>query len=119
MDHAIDRITEVAETWASMARLMDDTQWVLTMRMLGLSGAWSMPQGESHAMFQEKIPAFTEAALSGMFAAMSGSSPDKVVRETLAPISSKASANRDRLVSRGPLVFGRRAAENRTLLNGV
>lgn len=112
MYQAIDRIGEVAETWATVAQLLDDTQWVLTMRLLGLSGAWSLPDGESQAMIGEKIPAFTEAALSGTFAMMSGGSPDRVFRKTLEPISSKASANRQRLVGRGPLVFGRSAARN-------
>ena len=112
MNQAIDRIGEVAETWAAVAQLAEDTQWVLAMRLLGLSGVWSLPYGESQAMIDEKFPAFTEAALSGTFAMMSGGSPDRVFRETLEPISSKASANRERLVGRGPLVFGRCAARN-------
>ncbi|MDU9004869.1 antifreeze protein [Sedimentitalea todarodis] len=112
MNHAIDRIGEVTETWTSVAQLMADTRWVLTMRLLGLSGAWSMPEGESQTMIGEKIPAFTEAALSGTFAMMSGGSLDRVFRESLEPISSKARANRERLFGRGPLVFGRTVAWN-------
>ncbi len=112
MNHAIDRFGDVAEIWATVARLAEDTHCVLTLRLLGLSGVWSMPEGESQAMIGEKIPAFTEAALNGMFAMMSGGSPDRVFREALEPISSKASANRERLVEYGPLVFGRRAARN-------
>ncbi|WP_424984708.1 hypothetical protein [Microbulbifer sp. S227A] len=112
MNQAIDRFGEMADTWASVAKLMADTQWVLTMRLLGLSGAWSLPEGESQAMIGEKYPAFIEAFLSGTFAMMSGDSPDRVFRETLEPISSKASANRERLIDRGPLVFGQRVAGN-------
>lgn len=112
MYQAIDRMGEVVQNWMAVAQLATDTQWVLTMRLMGLSGAWSLPDGESQAMIGEKIPAFTEAALSGTFAMMSGGSPDRVFRETLEPISSKASANRERLVERGPLVFGRRASTN-------
>lgn len=112
MNQAIDRIADAVETCATVTQLLDDTLWVLTIRVLGLSGVWPLPDGESQTMFGEKIPAFTEAALSGTFAMMSGGSPDRVFRETLEPISSKASANRQRLVGRGPLVFGRSVARN-------
>lgn len=108
MNQAIDRFGDMADTWVAVTRLMADTQCVLTMRLLGLSGVWSLPEGESQAMVGEKVPVFTEAALSGTFAMMSGRSPHKVFRETLKPISSKASANRERLEDRGPLIFGRR-----------
>jgi hypothetical protein len=112
MKHTIERFGDVVETWTAVMRLVDDAQWVLTMRLLGLSGGWSMPEDERDAMIREKLPAFTEAALSGTFAAMSGRSPAHVVRETLEPISSKASANRARLQDSGPRLFGRGITPN-------
>lgn len=102
MKEAIERIGDVAETWAAVVQLLDDTHYVLTARLLGLSGILAMPDGERQTMMSEKLPAFTEAALSGTFTALSGGSPDRIVRDTLEPISSKASANRARLQRRDP-----------------
>lgn len=107
MKDSIERVSDAIQTWTTVMRLANDTQWVLTMRMLGMSGAWSMPREEHQTMIQEKLPAFTEAAFSGAFSAMSGDNLNHVVLKTLEPISSKASANRERLQQRGPLLFGR------------
>ncbi|WP_380995478.1 antifreeze protein [Sedimentitalea sp. HM32M-2] len=78
----------------------------MTMRILGLTGAWSVPESESGDMIQEKAPAFTEALVAGTLTALSGRGPDRVMKAIVEPISEKASANRVRLTDYGPRFFG-------------
>lgn len=106
MHDAIDRANDMAKTWAAFAQLTADTQVVMAMRIMGLSGAWHVPDDENTEMVAEKMPAFTEAIVSGALTAWAGRGPDRVMKAVLDPISEKASANRERLVDHGPRLFG-------------
>ena len=106
MDDVIDRLSDMAKTWLTVVQLAADTHFVVAMRVMGLSGTWSVPEGEHDVMIHEKIPAFTEAAVAGTLTALSGRGPDRVMQAVIEPISRKASANRTRLADRGPRLFG-------------
>lgn len=106
MEQAIDRAHDMTRLWWTCARLTSDTQMVVTMRMMGLSGAWTVPDGENDMMISEKMPAFTESFVAGTLAAMSGHGPDRVMQAAIEPIFEKASANRARLASFGPRLAG-------------
>lgn len=98
----IARAHDMTRLCWSMALLTQDAQWVMTLRMLGMSGGWSVPRGENHRMVQEKLPAFAEGMIAGTRAAMNGTGPEKAMQAAIAPLSQKARANRKRLVKRGP-----------------
>jgi len=88
--------------WTSYTSMMVETQAVITMRMMGMGGIWSVPNSENETMYAEKLPAFTEAMTAGAIAAMSGHAPDKVMQASMEPLTRKARKNRKRLVKRGP-----------------
>lgn len=106
MHEAIDRVNDIAKTWATLAQLTADTQVVMAMRILGMSGAWQVPDSEHADMVSEKMPAFTEAFVSATLTAWAGRGPDRVMKAVVEPISEKASANRERLTDHGPRFFG-------------
>jgi hypothetical protein len=102
MTQPIVRATELTRLWWDVLELSFDTHLVMSMRVMGMSGTWSVPSNENHAMIREKAPAFTEAMVAGVLAAWSGHGPDRVLQAVVAPISERASANRKRLARRGP-----------------
>ncbi len=81
-----------------ITRLMLDTQTVMTLRLMGMSGAIPALRGENELMVAEKAPAMADAYAAGAKAAMSGRSPDQIISAVLAPISKKVRANRLRLM---------------------
>lgn len=97
---------EVLRLWWAYGKLAADAHVVVTLRVLGLSGAWSVPSDENAAMIAEKAPAFTEAMVAGTMAAMSGQDANSVMSAVVDPLSRKARSNRSRLARRGPKVFG-------------
>lgn len=112
MEQAIDRAHDMTRFWWTCARLTSDSQSVVTMRMMGLSGAWLVPDGENDVMISEKVPAFTEALVSGVLTAMSGQGPDRVMQAVIEPLFVKANANRVRLATCGPRLAGIDAARS-------
>ena len=102
MHEAIERLSEMTTTWLSVAQILSDSQQVVAMRLLGLTGIWSVPAEENIEMISEKAPAIAEAFFAGALTALSGRGPDRVMQAVLAPISEKTSANRARLYERGP-----------------
>ena len=83
-------------------RLWAETSMVVSMRMLGMAGMWSVRPDEHLRMVTEKGPAFSDAALAGAAAAMAGKRPDQIASATMAPLTRKARANRRRLTKAGP-----------------
>ncbi len=106
MHDTIDRVNDMAKTWNDAAQMAVDSQYVVAMRLWGLSGAWSVPRGESDEMIREKAPAFTEAMVSGALTALSGRGPDRVMQALIEPLSERTRANRARLADCGPRPFG-------------
>lgn len=102
----LDRATDATCAWVSYTQLAADSHSVVAMRMMGLSGAWIIPRSEVSEMVAEKLPAFTEAFVSGTLTAWSGAHPERVVRATLEPLSDTARDNRVRLARYGPRVPG-------------
>lgn len=97
-----DHLTDTTCLWMSCIQLAADAQSVVAMRVLGFGGAWSMPRSEAGVMVTEKLPAFTEAYVSGMISAWSGDRPEQIGRITLAPLTDKTRRNRERLSELGP-----------------
>lgn len=104
----LDRATDATCAWVSYTQLAADSQQVITMRIMGLSGAWLIPQTELSDMMTEKLPAFTEAIVSATLTAWSGAHPERVMRASLEPLSDTARGNRRRLAELGPRLPGNR-----------
>ena len=78
-----------------------ETQLVMTYRMLGLVGVWSVTDAEKARKVEEQLPAFTEAWWSATHTAMGGGRPDEVVRAWMRPIRRTTKSNAKRLGRRG------------------
>ena len=84
-----------------LARLAVESQAVVTMRLMGMGGAWNTPFDETYRMWREKPAAFAESAGRGVEAALNGQPPDRVMSAMVAPLSRDAASNRERLAQRG------------------
>ena len=102
----LSRAAEINRVWLDCAALAADSQQVVAMRLMGMGGAWSVPRGEGGEMLREKLPAFTEAYVSGVLSVLAGRDPDRVLRAMLEPLSDLAALNRDRLSALGPAIPG-------------
>lgn len=81
-----------------MSQLMMDTQAVMSLRIMGMSGAIPARKGENDRMIAEKGPALADAYAAGAKAMMAGNTPDQIMSAAMAPLSKKVSANRKRLM---------------------
>lgn len=77
--HAFD----LARTCWAWVQLVSDAQSVVAMRLMGLSGTWSVPAGETSEMIREKAPAFTEALVASTLSAVAGEGPTGYSRRPL------------------------------------
>ena len=107
MRNKITTPTDMMSLWMSYGTMMLEAQSVVAFRMMGMSGAWSVPKGENSAMVAEKVPAFVEAMTASSIAAMSGKAPDKVMQAAITPLTREARSNRKRLAKRGPKRIGK------------
>lgn len=80
-----------------MAMLGWHSQTVMTLRTLGMMGAWPVSPGENEKMWTEKPAAFTDAYWGALTAMSRHASPDQIVRAALKPVAKVASANAKRL----------------------
>ena len=85
--------------WA-LWRLGWDAQIVMAYRMAGLMGAWPLPPGEQSRMVDEKVRAFTDAAIGGGMALALGKSLDVATKEAMKPVQRRVSSNKRRLTRR-------------------
>lgn len=81
-----------------------ETQMVMTYRMMGMAGLWSVTPSEDSRMVTEKLPAFNLAAAAGTRALLSGKRPDEVMLATARPLRRKTRSNVRRLSKRGPQI---------------
>lgn len=74
---------------------------IVAMRTLGMMGLWGVKKSEMYDMIVEKPPAFAEAWMDGMSAAMKGAGPDRVLAASIAPLGRKTRSNHQRLSKLG------------------
>lgn len=82
----------------NMATLMAETQTVMALRLLGMSGAIPAENDENERMVEEKGAAMALAFAAGTEAMMKGARPDQIMSAAMAPVSKKVSSNRKRLM---------------------
>lgn len=83
-------------TW-EVSMLGWHAQTVMTLRTLGMFGAWPVSKDENERMWSEKPAAFTDAYWSALTAMSRQASPDQVMRAAIRPMSKVVSANAKRL----------------------
>lgn len=81
-----------------LTSLIVDTHTVMTLRIMGMSGALPHSHGENSRMVHEKGPAMMKAYAAATEAAMAGALPDQIMSAAMAPVSKKVRANRKRLM---------------------
>ncbi|MCA1775042.1 MAG: antifreeze protein [Paracoccaceae bacterium] len=91
--------------WANAYQIglvMAEAQAVITMRLMGMAGHWSVTPAEDARMVSEKVHAMTKAATDSALVAMRGGSPETIAAAAIKPIRQKTRANARRLGKRGP-----------------
>jgi hypothetical protein len=83
---------------AQMTALALDTQAVMALRLMAMSGAIPARRGENDRMVNEKAPAMADAYAAATKAVMAGKSPDMIISAAIAPLTKKVRANRKRLM---------------------
>ncbi|GAA6174173.1 antifreeze protein [Sulfitobacter pacificus] len=81
-----------------MTTLMAETQTVMALRLLGMSGAIPAKKGENERMIDEKGPAMAKAYAAATKAMMEGRRPDQIMSAAMAPVSKRVTSNRKRLM---------------------
>jgi hypothetical protein len=84
-----------------MARLTIESQSVIALRTLGMTGAWNTPFDEGYRMVAEKHGAFLKATATAIDGTRRGRHPVSVTRDALEPLDEAARENRERLAARG------------------
>ncbi|MEM6940193.1 MAG: antifreeze protein [Pseudomonadota bacterium] len=77
--------------------LLVDSQSVIALRILALSGVIPARPDESLRMVLEKLPALSKSYSEATQAAMRGQPPHAVMSAALSPLNQKVHANRKRL----------------------
>ena len=90
------------DLWVNITRLVwmtAEAQAVISMRLMGRAGIWSVSSHENSLMVREKAVAFPKAMTAATRAAMSGGDP---MAAAIAPLQRKTRSNVIRLAKRGP-----------------
>jgi hypothetical protein len=95
---------DVLRSATEVGLLIWETQSVIALRLMGMSGMWSVRSDETARMVSEKGPAFARSAAAAMQAAASGKRPDQVMEAAVRSLRSRTRANMRRLSKRGPKV---------------
>jgi hypothetical protein len=82
----------------NMTTLMVDTQTVMALRIMGMSGAIPARHGENDRMIQEKGPAMAKAYAAATEAMLAGGRPDQIMSAAMEPVSKRVRSNRKRLM---------------------
>ncbi|AXI48084.1 antifreeze protein [Sulfitobacter sp. SK012] len=82
---------------ARATSLMFETQTVMALRVMGMSGAIPAHSDENLRMLTEKGPAMAEAFVAGNSAILQGKNPEEIMNATLDPLVEAVRANRVRL----------------------
>jgi hypothetical protein len=90
--------SELFSLQLKMTTLMAETQTVMALRLLGMSGAIPAKHGENERMVDEKGPAMAKAFAAGTKAMMAGQRPDQIMSAAMAPVSKRVTSNRKRLM---------------------
>ena len=100
-------VTTPMDVWANTVQaslVVAEANAVISMRMLGMFGFWSVTPSENGRMISEKAYAATKAVTDASRLALQGARPDQIAAAAIKPIRQKTRANTRRLAKRGPKV---------------
>lgn len=83
---------------SQVTSLMLDTQTVMTLRIMGMSGLTAQSPGKNEHMVSEKGPAMMKSYTEMTKAMMAGKPADQIMGAAIERLSTKVSANRKRLM---------------------
>jgi hypothetical protein len=98
------KLSTPMDYWANALQVgwvMAEAQSVITMRVMGMMGLWSVTPHENKRMVSEKVHAMIKGTMDAQRAAIAGQSPDKIAAAAIKPIRQKTRANSKRLAKRG------------------
>ena len=84
-----------------MTYMMLEAHSVITMRVLGMAGMWSVTPAEDARMVSEKTAAMVRSSSNAGRAMLRGASLDEITAAAIKPYRQKTRANAKRLGSRG------------------
>jgi len=90
--------------WANalqIAFMAAEAQAIVSMRVLGMAGVWSVPPSEKTRMISEKVNAMTKSNGNAVAAVLRGGTPDEVFAAAIKPYRQQTRANTRRLTRRG------------------
>lgn len=87
--------------WFETSMTMAEASAVMSMRLMGMSGMWSVTPYEQTRMWSEKPGAFVTSAGRATEAMLRGKDPVEVAAAAMRPIRAKTRANSRRLAKRG------------------
>lgn len=85
-----------------LSALAWEAQMVVSMRMMGMAGLWSVTPSENHVMTAEKPEAFAKAASAAGKAAIAGKRSDEILNAWTRTLRRQTGSNMRRLAKRGP-----------------
>ena len=85
--------TSAFDAW----RMLAEAQCVITLRVMGMAGLWTLAENETTRMVTEKQQAWAQSALDSAAAVMRGQPPERVLAAAVRPLGRKTSANARRL----------------------
>lgn len=103
---AVSLPVDLVRTGSQVGLLMVESQAVVALRLLGLTGFWAVTPSETSVMISEKGPTLAKAASAATRAMASGKRPDQVLDAAVRPLRSRTRANVRRLSKRGPKLPG-------------
>jgi len=86
---------------ATMMNMTAEANAVISMRLAGMIGIWSVTDKENDRMVEEKIEAMGDAQFEMWKSAITGGSADDVIAAGLKPVRNATRANAKRLSKRG------------------
>ena len=85
----------------TMAMMAAEAMSVISMRMMGFAGVWSIPPTEAWRMVDEKSRALTRANGDVAEAVLRGKAPAEIASAAVVPFRTATRSNSRRLASRG------------------
>ena len=84
-----------------LSMMMLEAQSVITMRLMGMAGIWSVSPQENTRMITEKMEAMVKSAADASRVTLRGGSADEITAAAIAPVRSATRANSKRLKKSG------------------
>lgn len=84
-----------------LSMMMLEAQSVITMRLMGMAGMWSVSPQENTRMITEKMEAMVKSAAGASRVTLRGGSADEITAAAIAPVRSATRANSKRLKKSG------------------